>query len=297
MSHVHLSLGKLTQLHVDGIPLDLAASLLPRRTLLIPGLYVHLHLHAKLVAKHADSRKKLATRQLSAKHLVAIAGSLLALVKRLAPKKQATEWDSYYTATNYSDEAFGAKRRFVREMVEFIQPATIWDIGGNNGAFSRGIADLAREILCMDIDPSAVNANYLACKKDGIGNVLPLIVDWANPSPAIGFANKERPGLEDRGRPDLILALALVHHLAISNNLPFDHIARHFAQRCDHLLVEFVAKSDSQVQRLLLNRRDIFADYSEERFRDVFASYFSIVMERTLPGAERTLFLMRRKTF
>jgi hypothetical protein len=296
MSYVDLSLGKLAQLHVDGIPLDLAASLLPRRTRLIPGLYLHLHLHAKLLAKHADARKKLAKSQLSPKHLAAIAGSLLALVKRLAPKKQATEWSGYYTATNYSDEAFGAKRRFVREMVEFVKPATIWDIGGNNGAFSRGIADLAREILCMDIDASAVNANYLACRKDGIRNVLPLIVDCTNPSPAIGFANRERPALEDRGRPDLILALALVHHLAISHNLPFDYIARHFAQRCDHLLIEFVAKSDSQVQRLLLNRRDIFADYSEERFRDVFTSNFSIAMERALPGAERTLFLMRSKT-
>jgi hypothetical protein len=147
----------------------------------------------------------------------------------------------------------------------------------------------------MDIDQRAVNENYLVCKKNDVTNILPIIVDFTNPSPAIGFASKERVALEDRGRPDLILALALVHHLAISHNLPFDYIAHHLVERCDHLLIEFVPQSDTQVQRLLLSRRDTFTDYNEKKFRDVFTTCFSIVMERALPETERTLFLMRRK--
>ena len=296
MSYVDLGLGRLAQLYIDGIPLELAASLLPWRTRLSPGLSMHLHLHARLLAKHAGARHKITGRRLSSNALAGIAKSLLALVRSLSPKNQTTEWGAYYADTNYSDEALAAKQRIVREMVALAKPVTIWDVGANNGAFARAVADLAREIVCMDVDPQAVNANYLACRNDGATNILPLIADCTNPSPAIGFSNKERLALDDRGSPDLIMALALIHHLAISHNLPFAHLARHFAGRCEHLLIEFVAKSDSQVHRLLANRKDIFRDYSEERFREVFSDYFSIVLERSIPETRRTLYLMRRRT-
>jgi hypothetical protein len=294
MAYVDLSLNKLAQLYIDGIPLDLAASLLPRRTRFRPGLYLHLHLHAKMQAKHADTNKKVTARQLTAKQMAAFASSLRSLVAGLEPRHQATEWGAYYDATNYSDTAFEAKRTLVRDLIRQVRPATVWDVGGNNGEFSRSIADLVGAVVCMDIDPSAVNANYRICKDKGIRSILPLIVDLTNPSPALGFANRERRSLSERGRPDLILALALVHHLAISNNLPFDHIASYFAERTDRLLIEFVAKSDSQVQRLLLNRRDIFPDYTIEAFRAAFGRSFHIDDESPIPGTDRTLFLLSR---
>jgi ribosomal protein L11 methylase PrmA len=147
----------------------------------------------------------------------------------------------------------------------------------------------------MDIDPEAVNKNYLQCKRDGITNITPLVVDINNPTPAFGFANRERRALSDRGRPDLVVALALVHHLAIANNLPFAHIAGFLAGQCRSLVIEFVPKSDSQVQRLLLNRKDIFDEYSEERFREAFSSAFTIIERRSIPSSERTLYLMQTR--
>jgi hypothetical protein len=296
MAYVDLGLGRLFQIFIDGVPLDLAARLLPRRTRLSPSLFMHLHLHARLVQKHGGGSKKVAARPLSAESMTAIARSLLGLVRKLSPRRQATEWGDYYSDTNYSKAAFSAKEHILRELVRRSAPRTVWDIGANDGHFSRAIRDLVGEIVAMDIDPEAVNKNYLQCKRDGITNITPLVVDINNPTPAFGFANRERRALSDRGRPDLIVALALVHHLAIANNLPFAHIAGFLAGQCRSLVIEFVPKSDSQVQRLLLNRKDIFDEYSEERFREAFSSAFTIIERRSIPSSERTLYLMQAKS-
>jgi hypothetical protein len=147
----------------------------------------------------------------------------------------------------------------------------------------------------MDIDAACVDQNYALCKRDQVTNVLPLVVDISNPSPGIGFSNRERPSLEARSMPDLVMALALIHHLAIAKNIPFAQIARYFSERGEYLLIEFVPKSDSQVRRLLLNRKDVFDDYNEESFRSSFGAQFAILDEKPIASSERSLFLMRRK--
>lgn len=301
MAYVDLSLGRLLQLHLDGTPLDLASSLLPLRTRFKPGIQIHLHAHARMSQKYADAHgegigeRSARTGNVSARGLSAIAGSLLSLVGKLEPKEQKTEWGTYYSDTNYSSGAFASKKHILREMVQRLAPRTVWDIGGNNGEFSRAIQDIAGSILCMDLDPRAVDQNYALCKRDGTRNILPLIVDVTNPSPGLGFANRERPPLFERCRPDLIVALALIHHLAISHNLPFAFVAQHFSDLAPALVIEFVPKSDSQVQRLLSSRKDIFPRYDREAFEAAFSPFFDIADTRPIPGTDRILFLMVRK--
>jgi hypothetical protein len=294
MAETDLGLGKLSQLYLDGIPLEIASRLLPRRTWFRPGLALHLHLHARMIRKHA--RRRVSVQHLPPSRLAALADSLLALVRRLSPKRQATEWGAYYSDTNYSDEALEAKKRLVQEMVQRLSPKTVWDVGGNNGFFSHAICDLAGEIVCMDLDITAVDQNYARCKAERVKNVMPLVADVSNPSPGIGFGNRERLTFEERSKPDLIMALALIHHLAIARNIPFNRLAPYFADRGEYLIIEFVPKSDSQVERLLLNRKDVFGDYSEESFRATFAAYFDTLDERPVRSSQRRLFLMRRKS-
>ncbi len=116
-----------------------------------------------------------------------------------------------------------------------------------------------------------------------------------NPSPGIGWRNQERMSLLQRGPTDTVLALALIHHLAISNNLPFDRIADFFHKICTSLIIEFVPKSDSQVQRLLLTREDIFPDYTQQFFESEFKKYFNIQSSVKIKDCERTLYLMLRR--
>ena len=294
MAETDLGLGRLSQLYLDGIPLEIASKLLPRRTWSRPGLALHLHLHARMILKHASRR--VSVQSLSPSRLTALADSLLAVVRRLSPKRQATEWGAYYSDTNYSDEALEAKKQLVQEMMQRLFPKAVWDVGGNNGFFSHAIRDLAGQIVCMDLDGVAVDQNYARCKAERMKNVMPLVVDISCPSPGIGFGNRERLTFEERSKPDLIMALALIHHLAIARNIPFAKLAPYFAERGAYLIIEFVPKSDSQVERLLLNRKDVFDDYFEEGFRAAFAAYFDTLDERPIPSTQRKLVLMRRKS-
>ncbi|MGE0055332.1 MAG: hypothetical protein AB7S74_14090 [Hyphomicrobium sp.] len=297
MSYVDLSFGSILQKYIDGPPLDLVSRLLPRRTELSPSIQIHLHMHARMSKSYADADKRVGGgRTLSARGFQSIANSLLNLIERLEPKDQFTEWGNYYADTNYSDQAFSAKKDLLRTMVQSIEPHTVWDLGGNNGEFSHALTDLAAQIICMDIDPRAVDQNYIRCRKDKISNVLPLIADVTNPPPAVGFANRERPALLDRNKPDLVIALALIHHLAISNNLPLSYIADFLANHTPALIIEFVPKSDSQVRRLLANRPDIFPNYSREGFEAAFGDRFAITRANAIPGTDRTLFVMHRRS-
>jgi hypothetical protein len=296
MAHVDLSMGRLLEIHLDGIPLDLASRLLPRRTHLSPGIQMHLHLHGRMTRKYAGERKKVtARRALPASQHKAIAGSLKALVGKLAPKEQITEWGDYYADTNYSSGAFEAKKAIIRDYVRQAAPRTLWDLGGNNGEMSRAVRDLAGEILCVDIDPRAVDASYRQCRAERITNIVPALADLTNPTPALGFFNRERKALFERSPPDLIMALALIHHLAIANNLPLPKVAAFFGAVAGTLIIEFVPKSDSQVRRLLANRPDIFPDYTADGFERAFGAHFDIGERRAIPDSERTVYLMTRR--
>ena len=150
--------------------------------------------------------------------------------------------------------------------------------------------------MSFDFDPMAVEQNYRICKKSNVSNLLPLVMDLANPSPAIGWNNVERQSLLDRGPADLAMALALIHHLAISNNVPLPSLAQFFASLCNWLIIEFVPKEDSQVQRMLSTREDIFSDYMPDVFEDEFARLFEIVEKQAIKDSNRTLYLMKKRS-
>jgi ribosomal protein L11 methylase PrmA len=295
MAYKDVRLGQLLKVHVDGIPLDLAASLLPGSARLNFGLLVHIFLHAGLQRSQSDRPVKAASRTVTRETLLALADNLEAVVRKLDWKPGGTEWGGYYGETNYSEAAFQQKRELVSEWIAGASPATVWDLGGNDGTFSRLVSQKGIYTVCFDIDPAAVEANYRTVRKDGDCNLLPLILDLSNPSPALGWHERERDSLLQRGPADLILALALIHHLAISNNVPLRSVADFFADAGGRLIIEFVPKSDSQVQRLLRTRKDIFDQYSIEGFEAAFAARFNLIKKAPIAGSERWLYLMERK--
>jgi ribosomal protein L11 methylase PrmA len=183
----------------------------------------------------------------------------------------------------------------VHDYVAAAAPHTVWDLGGNTGMFSRVARDVAESVVCFDVDPAAVELNYREVRKRGETGLLPLQLDLMNPSPANGWAHEERLSLEGRGPVDLVMALALVHHLAIAYNVPLARIAEFFARLGGSLVIEFVPKSDSQVERLLKNREDIFPNYSEEGFERAFEPHWTIEKRQRVGDSERTLYLMSRR--
>lgn len=288
-------LGSLLRANIDGVPLDLAARLLPMRTKLNPGLLMHLHAHAASQKKHEDQRKSAKGTNVSTKALAGIVDSLRGAVRRLEWKPAGTEWGDYYSDTNYSDEALSRKRELVKNLLGRTDARTVWDLGANNGFFSRVASEQGLETVASDIDPTAVEANWREVKEKGEQDLLPLLMDLTNPSPALGWDHAERSSFMDRGPVDAVFALALVHHLAISNNVPLPLLASFFARAGRWAIVEFIPKSDSQVQRLLATREDVFPDYTREGFEAAFSGPFEIIAAESIAGSERTLYLVRRR--
>jgi len=225
---------------------------------------------------------------------LALVISLESAVNGMKWKPQDTEWADYYSDTNYSEKALEQKKLLVDDFLEEIRPKTVWDLGANTGLFSRIACKKANLTVSFDIDPSAVEKNYLESVKNNETNILPLLLDLSNPSSGLGWENEERMSIFERDTPDTVLALALIHHLAISNNLPFEKIASLFGKICNSLIIEFVPKTDSQVQRLLVTREDIFSNYTQEDFEAEFSKYFKIEKSVRVEDTDRTLYLMRK---
>ncbi len=150
--------------------------------------------------------------------------------------------------------------------------------------------------VAWDIDPSAVEQDYLRVRSENEKNLLPLMLDLTNPSPALGWENKERDSLSQRGPVDAIFALALIHHLAISNNIPLTRLVDFFSGLCRWLVIEWVPKTDSQVQKLLRTRKDIFTKYNIEGFESEFGRRFQILDKVSLNQSDRVLYLLEIKS-
>jgi ribosomal protein L11 methylase PrmA len=297
MSYVATDLRRLSELFADGIPLHIASSLLPFKTRFAPFYLLHIHYHARLEKKYsgdieASSKVK---HQLSKAKLITIIHHLISGIQSIKLPSKKTEWINYYDEFSYSNAAIESKKQLVKEWASVLSPKITWDLGCNTGLFTEVVQEFARQIISFDSDHLAIERLYATIKEKGFKNVLPLVLDLNNPSAAIGWANHERKSFTERGKADLILALALIHHLCIGNNVPFFDVAEFMSKHTEWLIIEFVPKQDKQVKRLLVTREDIFADYTRENFETVFEIFFTIENKQLISEAERTLYMMKRK--
>jgi len=289
-------LAGLTRVYIDGLPLDLASALLPLRTHASFGLQTHIHLHARSQRRYAAKPGKAKGAKLHEFALRALIDSLKRTVAGCRLRVRPSAWSEYYASTNYTAEALARKEQLVAEFLDEIRPQMVWDLGANVGRFSFIAAEKAIQTVGLESDHVAVELSYLECRNRGVPNFLPLVQDLSNPSPSLGWGHAERQSLEQRGPSDMLLMLAIVHHLAIGNNVPLHAIADFAARLGKWLVVEFIPKDDSQVQRLLASREDIFESYTQSRFEAEFQALFRIKKSVPITGSKRTLYLMQNRT-
>lgn len=295
MSYRDVRLLALLRHHMDGIPLDLCSRLLPWRSRFHFGLGIHLHLHARAQSRFAKQRAtavSIKSKAISNNGMLGLIDSLKSTVRNLTWSHGATEWFDYYQVNNnYGELGLTEKETLVKELSAEVRPLTAWDLGGNTGRFSRLLTEGGTETTCWDVDPSCVEANYQQVRSQGESHLLPLLIDLTNPSPSLGWAGEERDSLANRGPVDLVLALGLVHHLAISNNVPLLMVFNYLARLTRHLIVEFIPKDDSQVQKLLASRPDIYANYTQQSFEDALSKHFAVKQSKPIPNTLRTIYL------
>ncbi len=290
-------LSRMLRDRLDGIPLDLASRLLPRSTRLNLGLGTHIHLHARAQTRYADKSDQAAAevRKTRKVNQVALLDSLRRTTAGLRWEPSGTEWADYDDRTSYSTDATTAKEALVGRFIGATTGRVVWDLGANTGHYSRVAAATGRDVVAFDIDPAAAERLYRTVSADGTTDILPVVMDLADPSPGLGWANVERRSLADRADADALLALALVHHLAIGRNVPLERISAWLAILAPQLVIEFVPREDAMVRTLLATREDVFEDYTIEHFRAAFAAEWATVEEAPIPGTARTLFSLRRR--
>ena len=238
---------------IDGLPVEYVAPLLPLRSWFSLTPVLHVHLQAFMKRKYSSTKQTEHTQNMSKQDLYRITESMYDYIKGLEVA-QSSFWADYYTDNNYSDTASNEKLNVVKQFAQCISKGIVWDIGSNDGKYSRAIASDDKYVITFDSDPAVVEANYKQCRQSAHSTILSLVNDFSNPSPSIGWANEERGLLVERAKPDLIVFLAVLHHIRISGNVPLALIAAYLASLGPFLIIEFISKEDSQVQRLLKNK-------------------------------------------
>jgi len=284
---------KIFSLYPDGIPLKIAAALLPFKSKLNLNVWMHLVLPSTMSAGKQPAQKK--TAPFTKQKLLHVIDNLESFVQGLKIPATKSQWNNYYEETVLSDEYVQEKKNILQQWLKELSVNTVLDAGTNTGFFAEMTVAAGKDTIAVDADIACIDRLYNNNKQNNISRLLPLYLDITNPTPAVGWDNAERPAFFSRIKTELCMALALVHHLAIGKNVGFDQMAKLFSAIAPWLIIEFVPKSDPKVSLLLQHREDIFTNYTELCFTEAFERIFHIQRRAVLNSTGRVLFLMKRK--
>ena len=292
MHYLKQPLQNLFIAYPDGMTLSIAAAMLPFKSKLNLHTYLHVHFQSSISKKATIDNDK--TKPFSKQKMKNLLQSLEDGINSFSFSQSGTQWSAYYEEAKLRGDYVGSKKQVISEWLNALDFNTVLDAGSNEGEFSQLVANRANYILSTDLDHSAISKLYRKIQQENISTIYPLIMDLSNPSPAIGVNNKERPSFLERCKVDVTLALALIHHLALGNNIPFKNIAEMFCNITRYLIIEFIPENDEKIRLMTLHKKNLLAGYSLENFLSAFKNYFSVVSTEKIGDSGRTLFLMER---
>ena len=280
---------------LEGIEATVCRRFLSLRDLLRRGVLSHVILHERLERRHGntggDIRRELEAAGFDQSLISANVARLRKLVGRLDLPAGESTWSGYGSSNTYSDEESQSKAEVVEAAARALHPRLVWDLGCNDGRYSRIAAKYADYTIAMDADHTTIDRLYRALAADAQRSVLPLVFDVADPSPALGWLNLERKTLAARGTPELTLCLAFVHHVAITNNIPLGSFLQWLRSLDSAVLIEFPAPEDPMVRTLLDRKRSgTHGDYQVATFERQLDEFFSVERMTTITET-RTMYL------
>lgn len=284
---------------LDGIDPRDCAGLMSWRDWLRPGVLSHVVLHAKLHARYSQRetgvRAALPAAGFQKQMIKANVHKLLRIVRGLKWERPDSVWTGYATQNTYAEADHKRKVDFVRSVVQSRTWTLAWDLGCNTGTFSRIAAENADYVVAVDADHATVDRLYSSLKEEPSRRILPLVGNLADASPDQGWRGLERRSLRERGRPELILCLALIHHLVIGAGIPLPELVRWLADLKSDLIIEFVSREDPMVKLLLRNKPDDYSDYNEALFERLLSELFDLRRREPLESGTRTLYYAASK--
>ena len=282
--------------HIDGIAGADLAALLGWRHTLDWRVFINVVLPARLQRRAVDAgtEEKISRGRLSRAAFRELLSTLHRWIARLEPRGlERTTWSAYDSLVPASESA--AITGFVGAFVSELRPRLLWDLGCNAGRYSAAaLAAGADYVIGLDSDAGAIEQSFHRAR-DGKLRLLSLLMDLVNPSPGQGWLDAERDGLLGRDKPDALLAIAVIHHLALARNVPLGDIVTLLTRIAPEGVIGFVPATDARAAALFRGREDLFRSYSLETFLSLLQQHARVVRQERLPGSERTLIRYSRR--
>jgi hypothetical protein len=287
---------------LDGVTPAQARALMSFRDRVRKGVTTHVFLHARLDRGYAargrtggDVKRELQSAGFGKELLRANVRKVRKAVEAADWTPSSSVWTAYRSENTYDEADNAAKAAFVEAVAAQRDWGLVWDLGANDGHYSRIVADHARYVLAVDLDPSTVELLYRHLRSEGDARILPLVLNLTDPSPALGWRGLERKAFADRGRPELVLALALLHHVSITGNVPVRQFVDWLASLDANVVIEFMTREDPMVERLLAAKRIRHDDYDRGLFEQCLRDVFEVERSEELPSGSRILYALRPK--
>jgi SAM-dependent methyltransferase len=296
--------------NLEGIDPETANRILSGRDRVRKGVFGHVYLHskmqsryrnrdldqAKLLTEEGDRRPEL---QKVGRHteamVVGMIQGLRRTVERLKSPDDRTTWGDYETDHSYAEKSYSAKKAFVEQVVKARRRKLVWDVGCNTGTFSAIAASNSDYVVAIDGDTKAIERLYQRQKKAGATNILPIVMNLGSASPNQGWRGTERKALENRAKPELILCLALIHHIVISANIPLQEFVGWLRDFECEVVIEAVGLGDDMTRMLLRNRVNQYDELEDDTFERILGARFHIVRSEPLKGGMRKIYHLSPK--
>ena len=291
-SYKDVRLTKLLLTNLDGIDLSFTRKLLPIWSFLNSGVFLHLVLNSIGIKSKNKNNKTIKLKESALRSIIV---HLTSTIKNLKIGNKDSEWLNYYNRTNYSDAGLLQKLIIIETFIEGLKIKTALDIGANDGKFSALLSKKSIYTVSTDIDELAIEQNFINARKDDNANLLSLHLNFANPTPAIGWDNTERKSFFGRADFDIVLALAVIHHFVITYDLTFEMIAERFSKLGKYLIIEFPFPEDEKVEIISRTKHVQFSRYNIENFKRAFEKYFNELDSKFVETNNRIIFLYGTK--
>lgn len=293
MKYCDVRLNTMMQLYIDGIPLDLLSNLLPIQSFF--NIIALIHIHSNKFISHRKKISEYRNVGFNKKQYYNIIKLLSHNLEGVKPKRHKSYWNDYYQSCSYKEESEYNKVNIVNQMVSILDIKNAVDIGANDGKYSNFLSQKGIYVVSLDFDSEVVEANFKNCNTYNNRNILPLCINYVNPSPPIGWNNQERLSFLERCHFDLALALAITHHLYITFDISFKMQAKNFSKIAKYLIIEFVGEDDEKVIQISKGKTNRLQNYNLNNFLNSYLQFFNIVSDQTIVNSNRKIFLFETK--
>lgn len=282
MSKVDITLGKLPQIYPTGVPISLASSMLPARTRLNFGLLNHIHNHSRTKERNSHATRK---------DMFDLLNDLWQVITDLTwtvanPTQETGEVDT---------GSFDPRQRLLRDALGETQAKTVWDLNAAEGLYSRiASSEFGASVVAFNKSPHDTEQLWLQLDERERSAILPLMIDWANPSPGLGWLNHERRSIRGRANADLLIGMGLVHKLALQDGITFSAMAAKFARMAPTIVIEFVPGSDPQMIAMMERGQEVMPDYTRENFEAAFSEHYNTIRAEEIARTARQVYYMQR---